>query len=195
MPVRHHRLPVGGVITAALLTAIALLAAACGSGSSATGSGGSPDAGGPASTSSAVGYARCIRSHGVPNYPDPSSGGRLPKTSAQQLGVSGSQLQAAQRACRRLLPSTGGSLAASFQQCVATGDCPQVLVRQVMAQMLKFARCMRSHGVPNWPDPTIGRGGAPFFNGSAHGIDDHAPRINTKIVECEHVTPSPVLFG
>jgi len=54
---------------------------------------------------------------------------------------------------------------------------------------------MRSHGVPNWPDPTIGRGGAPFFNGSAHGIDDHSPQIRTKIGECERVAPSPVLFG
>jgi hypothetical protein len=231
MPVRHHRLAVGGVIAAmchaflactlaaryprhgkgvgpyhgvparpgrafaALLTAVALLAAACSGSSSARGSGGSPDARGPANSPSAVSYSHCIRSHGVPNYPDPSGGGTLPKTSAQQLGVRNSQFQAAQQACRHLLPSTGGSLSTSFEQCVAAGNCPQALVRRVMAEMLNFARCMRSHGVPNWPDPTIGRGGAPFFNGSAHGIDDHAPQIRTKIGECERVSPSPVLFG
>jgi hypothetical protein len=178
---------------AALLATVALLVTACGGSPSSTG--GSPDAGGSANSPSAVGYSHCIRSHGVPNYPDPPNSGTLPKTSAQQLGVSNSQLQAAQRTCQHLLPATGGSLSASFEQCVATGDCPQALVQQVMNKMRKFALCMRSHGVPNWPDPTIGRGGAPFFNGSAHGIDDHSPRIRTKIGECERVTPAPVLFG
>ena len=184
-----------GRVFAALLAAVALLAAACSSGGSSPGSGGSPDAGRSASSPSAVGYSRCMRSHGVPDYPDPPNGGGLPKASAQELGVTGSQFRAAQRACQHLLPNTGGSFITSFEQCVATGDCPQVLVRQAMTEMLKFARCMRSHGVPNWPDPTIGRGGAPFFNGSAHGIDDHSPQIRTKIGECERVAPSPVLFG
>ena len=181
-----------GAVFAALLATIALLAAACSNSSS---TGGSPTAGGAASPPSAVAYSHCIRSHGVPKYPDPPSGGGLPKTSAQELGVSGSQLQAAQRACQHMLPNTGGSLAIRFEQCVATGTCPQALVQQVLNKMRRFAVCMRSHGVPNWPDPTIGRGGAPFFNGSAHGIDDHSPRINAKIIECERVAPAPVLFG
>jgi hypothetical protein len=192
---RHHgETARHGRVLVALLATITLPAAACSSPSS-TGSGGSPNAGGSASSPSAVSYSHCMRSHGVPKYPDPDSSGTLPKTSAQLLGVSSSQLQVAQRACQHLLPNPAGSLVTRFQQCVATGDCPQTLVRQIMTEMLKFARCMRSHGVPNWPDPTTGRGGAPFFNGSAHGINDHAPQIRTKIGECERVTPSPVLFG
>jgi len=58
--------------TAAVIVAtaaLALLAAACSGSPSSTGS--SPNAGGPANSPSAVGYSRCVRSHGVPNFPDP----------------------------------------------------------------------------------------------------------------------------
>ena len=73
-----------------------------------------------------------------------------------------------------------------------TGDCPQALVRQILTAELRFARCMRSHGVPNWPDPTIGPGGRPAFNVSAYGINPHhSPQINSKIGECERLTGNP----
>lgn len=39
-----------------------------------------------ASGSSAVDFSNCMRSKGVPNYPDPNSAGETPKESAQQLG-------------------------------------------------------------------------------------------------------------
>jgi hypothetical protein len=58
--------------------ALALLAAACGGSPSSAGSGGSPDGGASASSPSAVAYSSCLRSHGVPNYPDPGGGG-LPR--------------------------------------------------------------------------------------------------------------------
>ena len=51
-----------------------------------------------------------MRSNGVLNFPDPPSSGLVPKADAQQLGVSGSQLQAAQRACQRLYPTNGGAI-------------------------------------------------------------------------------------
>ena len=84
----------------------------------------------------------CMRSHAVPNFPDPSSSGGVPKETAQQLGVSNSQLQAALNACQHLLPNTGN-----------IDDNPAAL-HQWWSQMLHFARCMHSHGVPNWPDPS-----------------------------------------
>ena len=59
-----------------------------------------------------------MRDHGAPNYPDPDSSGNLQKTSAQQLGVSRSAFNAAQRACQDKLPSnTGGSFADRVRQC------------------------------------------------------------------------------
>jgi hypothetical protein len=204
MLVRHHRLAINGesarrgIVLAALATT-ALLAAACGGSPSSTGSGGSPNAGGSASPPSAVAYSRCIRSHHVPRYPDPTSSGTLPKVSLQRLGVSSSQFQAAQRACGHLLPSNGGTLSAqSLQQCELTGDCPPALVRQALTEGLNFARCMRSHGVPNWPDPTIDSEGRPFFDVSAHGIthsETHSPPMSTKIGDCERLTGGGVPLG
>jgi hypothetical protein len=177
--------------------ALALLAAACGGSPSPAGS--SPDASGSTDPASAVAYSHCMRSQGVPNYPDPGGGGTLPKVSAQQLGVSSSQLQAAQRACQHLLPATGGLLnASSLRQCELTGDCPQALVRQALNEGLSFARCMRSHGVPSWPDPTTDSEGRPYFDLSAHGFSRqqaHSPQIRAKVNECEHEMPSGVPEG
>jgi hypothetical protein len=170
---------------------LALPVAACGGSPSPAGSGGSPAAGAPANSPSALSYSHCMRSHGVPDYPDPGSGGRLPKTSTQRLGVSGSRLQAARGACQRLLPSTE-SFQQQTQQCMLTGDCPQALVRQIQSAELRFARCMRSHGVPGWPDPTIDSEGRPVFNVSGHGIDPHrSPQINAKVGDCERLTGNP----
>jgi hypothetical protein len=61
---------------------------------------------GNSALASAVAYSACMRSHGVPNYPDPGSDGNLPKGNAQAFGVSNSQYQAAERACRHLLPNS-----------------------------------------------------------------------------------------
>ena len=172
---------------------LALLAAACSGSPSSTGSGGSQNAGGSATAHSAVGYSHCIRAHGVPHYPDPSGDGVLPKTSAQRLGVSSSALQAAQSACQHLLPSNGGTLNAdSFRQCMLAGDCPPALVRQAMTEMLRFSRCMRAHGVANWPDPSIGSQGRPAFDLSAHGFSEqqaHSPWLTRKSNECGYEMP------
>jgi hypothetical protein len=144
-----------------------LLAAACNSSPSSTGPGGSSNAGGTASSSSssAVSYSHCMRSNGVPDYSDPGSGGNLPKGSAQQFGVSSSQLQAAEQACQHLLPAIGVSLnATSMQECHLAHVCPPALVQQALTAGLKFAQCMRSHGVPDWPDPTVDSEGEPLFS-------------------------------
>ena len=180
---RPRPAPTAAVIIAT--AAVAVLAACSGSPSSA-GSGGSPGAGGSAAAASAVAYSSCMRSHGVPNYPDPDSGGQLPKTGAQLLGVSASQYQAAQQTCRHLLPA-GGSLQQQEHQCMQNSDCPPALVQQMMTGDLKLARCMRSHGVPNFPDPTNGGSSGPVFNITRAGISDaasHAPRFMTKLTEC-----------
>jgi hypothetical protein len=164
-------------------TALAMLAAACSSPSSA---GGSPNSGRSANSPSAVGYSACMRSHSVPNFPDPTGSGGIPKESAQHLGVSDSQFSAAQQACQRLLPATGGSLSASsLQQCFLAAVCPQALVQQAVNAGREFAQCMRSHGVPNWPDPTIDSEGRPLFN---IRVPRPAPRqVSGAISECERL--------
>ena len=179
--------------TAAVLIAAALvlLAPACSGSPSSTGSGGAPNAGGSATSPSAVAYSHCIRSHGVPRYPDPSSSGQVPKTDAQLLGVSSSQLQAAQTACQYLLPA--GSLQQQEHQCMQNSDCPPALVQQMLNADLKLARCMRSHGVPNFPDPTNGGASGPVFNITKAGISDaasHTGQFIAKLNECGRLVAS-----
>ena len=175
-----------------ILAGLALLAAACSGGPASTGSGGSsPAAGGSPST---VAFAHCMRSHGVPRYPDPGSNGTLPKTSPQRLGVSGSRFDATQRACQHLLPATGVSLSAtSLRQCYLAGVCPRSLVQRAMNAGLKFARCMRSHGAPDWPDPTIDARGRPLYNINLPRTPP--PQVQAAINECERLQPAGSLLA
>jgi hypothetical protein len=176
---------------AIIVTAALALLAAC-AGPSSSGSGGSPNAGGRSNSPStnfqkALAFSRCVRARGVPNYPDPGSGGEVVKENAQQLGVSSSRLQAALSACEHLLPNTGN-----------VDDNPAAL-HHWWSQMQRFARCMHSRGVPNWPDPTpyppdpvrptfnLHAAGIGFHLGAQPGNIVNSPQIEANVQRCESV--------
>lgn len=177
-----------GRIAAATVAAagLALLAAACGGspgghvaqlGSTATQTSASSSDASAASArqNGAVAFARCMRSHRVPNWPDPNSSGVFDKSklTLQPLGVSSSRLQAAQSACNHLLPN-GGS-----------GPNP-AQVQQMRAQGLMFSRCVRSHGVPSFPDPgSDGRIPDP----ASVGIDQGSPKFQAANQACRKYRP------
>jgi hypothetical protein len=124
------------IIAAAGLT---LLAAACSGSPSSGAADGAPAAEGPANTQW-LPYAQCMRTNGLPGFPDPSSSGKPHFPTAQQLGVSSSRFQAAENACQRLQPGGGSGPS-------------QTQVQQYRNSMLIYARCMRAHGISNFPDP------------------------------------------
>ena len=158
------------------VVAAALLAAACSSSPSSTGSGGAPNGGGSSTYQTAVAYTRCVRSHGIPDFPDPDSSGQISKERVLQLKVSGSVLEAAQAACQSLWPYQPPS---------------QAQQRQELADDLKFAQCMRSRGLPNFPDPTPGADGPRFvLSISKDGFDPHSPQVLAKAHGCQHVLPA-----
>jgi hypothetical protein len=185
--------PTGGRGAAIIaLVGLALLAAACGGSRSSTGSGGSPSAGGETTAASFLAYSVCMRSHGVPNYPDPDSDGQLAKPDAHHLGVSSSKLQATQRACQHLLPNKGRAIDAdSITQCMMAEDCPRSLVQHLLDEERIFAECMRSHGVPNWPDPVSDSRGRPVFaiSISKDGFNPYSKPIWAKGNDCSHLMP------
>jgi hypothetical protein len=134
-----------------------------------------------------------MRSHGVSKFPDPAGNGALPKVSLRQLGVSSSQFQTAQTACQGLRP-TGGSLTQEAD-CLQLGNCPAAEVEQIRTAELGYARCMRSHGVPNWPDPTLDPQGMPVFDVTRAGIGRqflHSSLFMTPNAECQHLAAAPV---
>ncbi|HEY4412455.1 MAG TPA: hypothetical protein VGN06_05610 [Gaiellaceae bacterium] len=142
--------------------ALVLLAAACGGGSPA----------GQAGTA-ANGFAQCMRSNGVPNFPDPDRSGAIPKESLQQLGVTSSRFQSAQSACRHLLPN-GGSGPTAAQ------------VQQVRVLSLRFSQCVRAHGVPTFPDPdSSGRIPDP----ATVGINQGSPKFEAANQACGKYRP------
>ena len=131
--------------TAGALIVVGVLVAGCGGGGSNPGvanvSSSSTSSSHTSSSSTydqALAYARCVRTHGVPLWPDPDSNGRFDKSklTPSQLGVSMAKAAAAEHACRTLLPTYPAS------------EPPQDL-----AQALTFSRCMRAHGSTNFPDP------------------------------------------
>lgn len=140
----------------AAIAALVLLTAACSS----------PPAEKPADQT-AVAYSHCMRTHGVPNFPDPAAQASLPKLTPQQLGVSTTSFQAAQRACQQKQQPT------------------QAQQPKIMTALLSFARCMRAHGIPTWPDPTTDHTGQPVFN--IPGLDPTSPKISTTADACTHL--------
>jgi hypothetical protein len=129
---------------------------------------------------SAIAFASCMRSHGVPNFPDPSGNGRggvqiqasRRAGSGQSMTVNGVPVsapafQSAMQTCRSRLPNAGKASPADLARMKQTA--------------LRFAQCMRSHGVPDFPDPQIqsGPGGGVAIRVGGAGVDPSSPAFKS----------------
>ena len=145
-----------------VLASVALLVAGCGGSSSSPGvahlssstSSSSPASGGgsssPESSASTqqkmVKFSQCMRTHGEPEFPEPTEGGiRIQNHNGHGPNPESSRFQAAEKACSKYAPSK-----------VAPSPAEQAKMQE---GALKFSACMRSHGVPNFPDPEFHSGG------------------------------------
>jgi hypothetical protein len=122
------------------LIAMVALVGACGSsGPAETGSG---DDNSGANARQAVKFAECMRSNGVSDFPDPGASGRFTIdgiANGSSLDLNTPAFKQAMSACKNLEPAGfTGSKRSPQQQHAA----------------LKFAKCMRENGVPDFPDPT-----------------------------------------
>ena len=119
------------------------------------------------------------RAHGVPDFPDPHSmsGG----VTGVQINGNGSTLdptssvfQAAQTACKKYSPAgapNGKGLSAKDRQAV-----------------LAFAACMRTHGVPDFPDPNFNGNGFSATSGSGN----EPPLFNDELLAFQTGAASPL---
>ncbi len=184
------------------LAALALLAAGCGGGaktpsvahlgasasssSSSSGSGGSSSGSSGSQGSSAsqdsqaVAYSACVRAHGVPNFPDPkiSTHGNEVRVA---IGINPSisdnpHFKSAQQACNKLLPGGGPGSSSNNQ-----------ISPQEQSQYLKAAACIRSHGIPNFPDPTFSSGGVHLPKTAR--IDLHSSQVRAAEEACQSLIP------
>ena len=170
---QYNRIPTRSR-TALALTSCAVVLAACG------GSGSKPNAStrryGLASSPAAL--SRCMRANGVSGFPDPITGPSgavgLPlfenpdgSLTAEGQTFTGPALRSAERACKAYLPPAGG---------------PPAKVRaQQLRRELAFARCMRAHGVPNFPDPSSSSSGPA---GPPAGLDPQSPAFRSAARVC-----------
>ena len=160
----------------AAVAGLVLLVAACGGAGSAATSAGPPTL--QSLTAQALAYAKCMRSHGIPNFPDPTV-----QDNAQNKGVGFSmpsgvdphspQFKAASKTCQK---QTG------------FGHISTAQLQAGMTAMLKYAECMRSHGITKFPDPfenshQIG------FNTTGTGIDQNSPRFKAANKTCQPLLP------
>jgi hypothetical protein len=190
----------------AVLAATALLVAGCGGSSSSPGvahlgsstSSSADPAGGdsssPESESSAsaqqkiIAFSHCMRTHGVPEFPEPSEGHVLLRSSDRNGHVTGvnpqsAQFQAASKACAKLSPKGGKPPSAAEQA-------------KLQEKALQFSQCMRTHGVPSFPDPEFSSsGGVGIHIGGRKGgpsrIDPSSPEFQAAQKTCQSIMPGP----
>lgn len=124
-----------------------------------------------------VGYAACMRSHGVGGYPDPQVSASANRVSVRIAPGSADPnspgFRSADRACHHLLPNAG----------VQGGPGSSSAAQQ--AQDVVFADCMRSHAVPGFPDP--GRDGVFTLPAT---LDEQAPAFLRAMHACQKAQPS-----
>jgi hypothetical protein len=144
--------------------------------------GGSSNSTATASSSSdpndqAVKFAQCMRQHGI-DMPDPQpgKGGGFGFRARGPKGQLDSQkFQTAQNACRKLLPNGGRPNLTPAQRA------------QFRDAALKFAQCMRAHGV-NIPDPQEGKpqllirgnSNSPAFKSAMQACQSKLPKIGQR---------------
>ena len=168
---RRRRPPILASVVA--VAAVSLLAAGCGGGSSTT----AATTATATTQNGALAYAHCMHSHGVPNFPDPTASGGNDKqaiVSALQA-VGNSQAQAAQTACMHVNGGSPGTRQSATQSQART------------AAMLAFARCLRSHGFPDFPDPSSS-GQLTHEMVANAGINLHQPAVLEAGDACVSVT-------
>ncbi len=166
-PFRPPRL----LIVAAAIAAAATIVA-CGSSSPSVSSSGAGS--GSSSTSSTLAFSKCMRATGVPTFPDLSNNGMRIEGSGQTISINGVSVNApafiaARQKCEQYMPHSDASPAQTAQQ------------RQ---RGLEFARCMRSHGVPNFPDPKVVSSHGGNQEVYLPGVDVQSPAFQTAANAC-----------
>jgi hypothetical protein len=164
----------------AIAIAGATVIAACGSSSSssssASSSGGRPtQAQIQQEQQDAVRFADCMRSHGVSNFPDPATSPRQFKQALNPSLTHSPAFRSAYTVCQHLLPGGG-----SRNQTAPPSQA------QIAAE-LAFARCLRNHGFPGFPDPSSGGQLTHEMLANA-GINIHQPAALRAADACVSVT-------
>jgi hypothetical protein len=118
-------------------------------------------------------WASCMRSHGDPGQVDPTVDASKVIQITLGAGYNGQGLRGESGAC--------GTFLTAAQTALGGGTPPG---SSSEATGLKFARCMRANGVPDYPDPTGGN----QVGHATSGIDTNSPTFQTAATLCAKKT-------
>jgi hypothetical protein len=165
-----------GLAAAVVALSLAVGLAACGSSGSSKST---TNAASSTQFQARLDLAKCFRAHGL-NVPDPSSGGGP----AEGGGIfrvlrnySQAQVNAARQACQQYF-------AKAFPQLNLT----PAQRAQFQQQFVKFAQCMRSHGI-DIPDPNFNSGGGFGFARQFRSVDRNSPAFQAANKACASLRP------
>jgi len=167
------------VCACVIALALSVGVAACGSSSSSSSTNAAASTSGQ-TYQARLNLAKCFRSHGI-NVPDPSASGG-PAGGGGGIfrslqGYSQAQLNAARQACQQYVSK-------AFPRVNLT----PAQRAQLQQQLVKFAQCMRSHGI-NVPDPTFNSGGGFGFRRAFRSIDRNSPAFQAASTACSSLRP------
>jgi hypothetical protein len=177
------------IVTPLLATAgVALLLAGCGSSNNNDRASASGNLSLQSFASAAYKHAACMRSHGLPGFPDPQivnmPGQHGIRQQLPQAVAASPKFKAAQEACKGLLPAPQNEAPAQ-----------QANVQRARARyLLAFAQCLRAHGVTAFPDPTP-QGQLTLEMIHAADVDLQAPSFLSAAGACVGVTHGAITLA
>lgn len=137
----------------------------------------SASSGASASHTSAIHLAgECMRAHGLPNFPDPAlatdgpAAGQAILDKSVLKSYSDGVVNQAITACHSALDQAG----------LVSGQGSSSISQQELQARLALARCIRAHGVPNFPDPNPTTGDVT----PPPGLNKNSPSILAAIQAC-----------
>jgi hypothetical protein len=162
------------LLVAAPLVAGVLAVSACGGDDNAGAGSDDPQA---ESRDAALKFAECMRENGV-DMPDPGTDGRQTFRVGPGTGTTPEEMEEAQKACEK------------YQQQIEPPELSEGQQEEFKKAALEHARCMRDHGIENFPDPTFGEnGGARIRIGPGSGIDPESSEFKEAQEACQDKRP------
>ncbi|WTW92378.1 hypothetical protein OG216_02900 [Streptomycetaceae bacterium NBC_01309] len=113
--------------------------------------------------------AKCMRENGVPEFPDPEANGSM----VLPEGVDEAKVDAAMQKCKNKMP--------------VGGDMPQMSAED-LEKTRQFAKCMRDHGIADFPDPDGNGGSIQLGNGT--DLDPEDPKLKAAQSKCQSLIPA-----
>ncbi|MBO8192008.1 hypothetical protein ITI46_10035 [Streptomyces oryzae] len=151
---------------AALVTGAALFVVGCG-GTEESGNGGPASKAEQPEAADGLKFAQCMRDNGLPDFKDPKPGEGM----GAGIEPQSEEFKKAEKVCKKYMPAPPAE-----EGGAGSGDVWSA------KDKLKYAKCMREHGIPSFPDPDES-------GGFKLDVDPNTPQFHKAEDACEKYQP------